>query len=309
MNRVVLAAVVALVLAPRMQVFRSAADAVRVDVAVTEGRRPIGGLTAADFELRDSGVVQTIDDVQVQEVPFSMMLALDTSSSMEGRPLAELQDAARTAIGELRPDDRAALLTFDEAVSPATPWSAERGALRSAIGNLRAGGATSLFDAALAAVVQRDPERGRRNLLILFSDGVDTSSWLPELAALDLVARTDIVVYTVASESGGPSPAPGTLQRHSGIRLAPRQPVVSSVSFFEELTARTGGEHLSSGMIGLRDTFRRIVIDFRSRYVLAYTPRNVAPAGWHPIEVKVKGRRATVRARRGYERGPAAVPK
>ena len=78
--------------------------------------------------------------------------------------------------------------------------------------------------------------------------------------------------------------------------------MISSANFLEELAGRTGGESLSSGTTGLRDTFRRIVLEFRSRYVLAYTPRAVDAAGWHPIEVKVKGRRAEVRARRGYER-------
>jgi VWFA-related protein len=300
-NRAVLAVIASLAVGiPRGQVFHSLADAVRVDVLVTEGRHPVGGLTAADFELRDSGVPQTIDDMQIQEVPFSMMLALDTSSSMGGPPLQELQDAARAAIDALRPGDRAALLTFGEVVSAATPWDGDHASLLSAIRDLGAGGSTSLFDAALAAVVQRDPERGRRNLLIVFTDGADTASWLPDFAALDLVTRTDIVVYGLAM--GATPPRPAGLQGRSGIRLAPHQPVISSASFLKELAVRTGGESLSSGTGGLRKTFERIVTEFRSRYLLSYAPKGVDAAGWHPIEVKVKGRRATVTARRGYQR-------
>jgi hypothetical protein len=91
--------------APRR--FYSTADAVRVDTPVLDGRRPVGGLTAADFELRDTGVPQQIDDVQIVEVPFSMMLALDTSSSMQvGLP--RLREAARAAVAALRPADRGA---------------------------------------------------------------------------------------------------------------------------------------------------------------------------------------------------------
>jgi len=289
--------------APQPQVFRSLADAVRVDVLVTEGRRPIGGLRATDFELRDSGVAQTIDDVQIVEVPFSMMLALDTSSSMEGRPLRDLQDAARAAIDALQPGDRAAILSFGEAIEPLAPWGADRAALGSAVSHLQAGGATSLFDAALAALVARDPESGRRHLLILFTDGTDTSSWLPDYAAWDLALRTEVVVYCVATEAKRMPPV-GALYRRSGIRLALRQPVVSSIDFLQELAVRTGGEHLTTSAGGLRRTFERIVTDFRSRYVLAYTPRGVAASGWHPIDVRVKGRSVKVTARRGYERGP-----
>lgn len=39
------------------QTFRAGTDAVQVDVLVTRGDRPVAGLTAADFELRDNGVV------------------------------------------------------------------------------------------------------------------------------------------------------------------------------------------------------------------------------------------------------------
>lgn len=162
------------------QVFRSVVDAVRVDVLVTQGRQPVGGLTIADFELRDNGVRQTIDDLQVGEVPFSMMLALDVSGSMTGAPLSHLQDGARAALEALRPDDRAALIAFNETISVATPWTSERDALAPAISGLKANGNTSLFDAAMSAIVQRDPEPGRRNLLIIFSDDRDTASWLPD---------------------------------------------------------------------------------------------------------------------------------
>ena len=92
------------------------------------------------------------------------------------------------------------------------------------------------------------------------------------------------------------------LQYRSGIRLFGQQPVMRSADFLHELAVRTGGERLSSDLGNLRKTFRRIVDDFRSRYVLAYTPRGVAAGGWHPIDVQVKGKRYKITARRGYER-------
>ena len=73
-----------------------------MDVLVTDRRQPVGGLTNADFELRDNGVRQTIDHLQIGEVPFSMMLALDASGSMVGSPLSHLQDGAGRAGGAAR---------------------------------------------------------------------------------------------------------------------------------------------------------------------------------------------------------------
>src|SRR5262245_35034105 len=147
MRALVAGALFGTVLSGPPQVFRSAVDAVRVDVLVSDGRLPVGGLTSADFELRDNGVKQAIDDLQIGEVPFSMMLALDASGSMEGSPLGHLRDGARAALDALRPDDRAALIAFNHVIMPPTPWTADRRDLTSAIAALKAHGSTSLFDA------------------------------------------------------------------------------------------------------------------------------------------------------------------
>lgn len=68
--------------------FRSGTDAVLVDVEVTSGGRPVAGLTAADFELTDSGVVQQVNVMSFADVPVSLLLVLDTSSSVDGERLA-----------------------------------------------------------------------------------------------------------------------------------------------------------------------------------------------------------------------------
>jgi len=206
--------------------FRSAVEEVRVDVLVTDGRRSVTGLRPSNFELRDCGVVQTIENVDVSEQPFSVLLALDTSSSMEGASLRQLQDGATAAVDALRPGDRASIVTFNEAIARATPWTGDRASLGATIDQLRAAGTTSLYDAATAAMLQRDPEPGRRNLLIVFTDGEDTSSWLPDSVGYDLATRTDIVVYGITTSVASPS-GDTALQWRSGIRLAPQQRKVS----------------------------------------------------------------------------------
>jgi Ca-activated chloride channel family protein len=268
---------------------------------VTDGRNPVGGLGARNFELFDSGVAQTIESVEVSELPFSVLLALDTSASMGGTPLRQLQEGARAAVETLRPGDRASMMTFSAVVGPPTPWTADRGSLSAAIERLQAAGTTSLFDAAVAAMVRRDPEPGRRNLVILFTDGDDTSSWLPDSAAYDLAARTDIVVYGITT--GPVALARETaLQWRSGIRLTREQSIVSSADFLSSLAARTGGKHLRSAATDLRAAFAQIVSEFRTRYVLYYRPDGVTATGWHPIDVRLKASRGHVTARRGYER-------
>ena len=78
--------------------FRSVTDAVRVDVRVRQGSRPITGLTTADFELRDTGVVQDIQAISAHDVPLTLLLALDTSSCVEGKKLEQLKAAGCVAV-------------------------------------------------------------------------------------------------------------------------------------------------------------------------------------------------------------------
>jgi len=74
-------------------------------------------------------------------------------------------------------------------------------------------------------------------------------------------------------------------------------------AFLEAIATATGGRVLKADITEhLPKAFDDILKEFRTRYVLTYYPRDVDASGWHTIEVKVKGRRATVTARRGYQR-------
>ena len=102
--------------------FRTGVDGVRVDVLVTDGNRRVADLTADHFELRDRGVVQRLQSVTPGVEPVSMMLALDTSESVEGETLARLKEASQAAVAALASDDRVALLTFSSAVNAGSRW-------------------------------------------------------------------------------------------------------------------------------------------------------------------------------------------
>lgn len=307
MRTVLCAAVTAaFALAPQTQDiprFRSTSDAVRVDVLVRDRNRPVTGLEAADFELRDSGVLQTIEAVAIEDVPVSLLLALDTSSSVETR-LGELKLAARAALGALGADDLAALLTFSDTVTQSTPLTPDRDAVRTAIEKMKASGPTSLRDAVFTATALRERAAGRVVLLV-FTDGVDTMSWLPPNAVLDAAVRSDMVIYAVSTADALYHPDRKTAAKYAGTaaKLFRDEPELFPHGFIVELTERTGGSVLfvQEG-IQLAPAFAGIVSEFKSRYLLTYSPRNVPAGGWHPIEVKLKNRRADVSARRGYWR-------
>ena len=281
------------------QRFRSGVDVVTVDALVTEGSRAVTGLKVEDFRLLDNGVLQEIDSVTVDEAPISMLLALDTSNSVEGPTLGHLQQAAVTAVDALSPGDRAAVMTFAESVKLRADWSAPAAATRTAIATAESGGATSLYDASYAALTLQDGMPGRRSYILLFSDGGDTSSWLPASALMERARRSDAVVYVVTRRTPRPDVR---LEYRSGIELwTPPSRSPGEGPAMLELAAMTGGHvFVVQRADELRAAFAAVVSQFRSRYLLTYRPRGVDSAGWHSIALELARGRATVTARRGY---------
>jgi VWFA-related protein len=280
--------------------FRSGVEVVRVNVLVTNGNRPVAGLTADDFELRDRDVLQQVESVEMADIPVSMALVLDTSESVKGSTLEQLKNAATAAVDGLGPTDHAQLVTFNSGVQLRAGWTSSTQRIREAIRLSQAGGGTSLYDAVFAALIDDDAESGNRQLMLLFSDGHDTSSWLPPSAVLERARRSDAVVYSVVAGARSRS---NLLFRRSGIELLePRVPPSAVTPFLTELSNTTGGESLVASSDELQRVFARVVGEFRTRYLLRYTPRGVETTGWHPIDVKLKNKKGKVSARRGYLR-------
>jgi hypothetical protein len=110
--------------APHAQsVFRARTDIVVIDAAVHEGRKPVGGLTKDDFEIRDNGVVQRILDVSHEAAPLDVTITIDVSGSMTRKDRERVQGAVAQDGDSLKPTDRARILVFDTVVSEVTALS------------------------------------------------------------------------------------------------------------------------------------------------------------------------------------------
>jgi len=272
-------AVSATAAAPQTPAFSSRVEAVRVDVLVRERGQIVRGLVPSDFELADNGVPQEVDLVTFERLPLKVVLALDMSDSVAGERLEHLRAAGVSLLDQLEPHDESALITFSHAVTIDAPLTVDRARSRAALQRAGGVGKTALIDATHTAMVLAESGVGRP-LLIVFTDGVDTSSWLPAESVLDMARRTDVVAYFVSAGEQ---------------RKAP---------FNRELTSLTGGSLIEiASTRDLSATFLRILEEFRQRYLVSYTPRGVSTNGWHRLEVRVKGRRATVQARPGYYAG------
>jgi Ca-activated chloride channel family protein len=277
----------------RPPTFRAGADAVSVAASVQRDRRPVTGLTAADFELLDNGVVQEITEVAYEKLPIDVTMLLDVSASVSGSVLDELRRALRQVRTDLAPGDRMRLITFNMSVRRLVDFDQSPTAVDGALAPLVGAGSSAVFDGLAVALTSPDvPDR--RRLIVLFSDGQDSSS-ISDVETLLEVARRS--TPTVAIILGSPSlDRPASLLRTTS---AGAPVTVGAIS--ERLAAETGGMvSVVKPGDNLTSNFRRMLQEFRSSYVLYFTPRGVERSGAHTLEVRVKRGGVDVRARRGY---------
>jgi Ca-activated chloride channel family protein len=259
--------------------FSSKVEAVRLDVLVTEDGKPVRGLGAADFEILDNGVPQTVDIVSFEQLPLNVVFTFDLSGSIVGERLGNLREASRAVVDGLKTGDQAALVMFNTGVRVNPPLTSDTAAVKAAIDRAEPSGETSLVDASFAGLMLTESDVGR-GLVIVFSDGLDTSSWLRPKAVLDVARRADAVVYAVSAG------------------LATR------ADFLGDLTEQTGGRLFKiESTQSLSAVFLEVLEEFRQRYLVSYSPAGVPQEGWHQLTVRVKGRNSTVRVRPGYLAG------
>jgi VWFA-related protein len=302
------AAVVLAAIAGRLTIaqdtFRSGVVLVRVDALVTDGNRIVAGLKAEDFELRDNGVSQTIDAIALEALPLNVTFVLDTSGSVAGPKMQHLASAVDLILNGLHGPDRAALVTFSQRVWLRAPLTSDFPRVRRLLSAADAEGGTSMNDAIYAGLALSETEESRA-LVLVCSDGMDNASWLGAGTVERAAQRADAVVYGVAVAGGMRPDHVNVAQERGAPVIVPAHPeyLPGQTDTLDAIASATGGRVIKADTTGnLPRAFDEILREFRTRYLITYSPRGVDAAGWHTIDVKVKGRRAQVRARRGYRK-------
>jgi VWFA-related protein len=161
----------------------SAGDVVRVDTTLVSipvsvmdrDGKYIPDLTKENFRVWEDGVEQKVAYFASTEKPFTVALVIDTSASTRFK-LEEIQDAAIAFVNQLRPDDRVIVVSFDDKIHVWTQPTNDRAALRNAILRTKIGSGTKLYEA-VDHVIHQDLNRIEgRKAIVLFTDGVDTTS-------------------------------------------------------------------------------------------------------------------------------------
>ena len=161
----------------------SAGDIVRVDTTLVSlpvsvmdrDGKYIPNLGKEDFRVWEDGVEQRVAYFASTEKPFTVALVIDTSASTRYK-VEEIQDAAIAFVNQLRPDDRVMVVSFDDKIRVLEQPTSDRSALRNAILQTRIGSGTRLYDAMDQVINQYFNRIEGRKAIVLFTDGVDTTS-------------------------------------------------------------------------------------------------------------------------------------
>jgi VWFA-related protein len=270
--------------------FRTSADAVTAEVSVRRDRRPVADLTAADFEVLDNGVPQQIDAVSYERLPIDLTVAFDVSASVSGEVLEQLRAAVRKLRADLGPSDRLKLVAFNMRVLRLLDFRSPGAATDAALASLPAAGSSALFDT-LAVALTGAPSAGRRHLIMVFTDGKDSSSVTDPETLFDVARRSTPTVAVVLASATPDLPA----------SIFAPGPSLTVRDVYDRLAKETGGVVVSARTDDdLSVTFRRVLSEFRASYVLYFAPRGVEPGGVHTLDVRVKRPNVEVRARRSY---------
>jgi Ca-activated chloride channel family protein len=250
----------------------------------------VGGLERGDFRVFDNGVEQEIAVFErTTSQALRIFVLLDISASVAKDLKYETGAAlrfARAVIGEGNPEDSIGLITFNHNVNLAAGFTRRIARLEHAIGDIRTGAGTSLYDAVYLAGEEMEGRDGRK-VIVLVSDGGDTASFKKFNDAMVAAQRAQAAVYPILV-----TPILNDPGRNVGGENA-----------MQLMAERTGGRVLLPGSFEqLSKSFDEILRDLRTQYSLAYYPRGVSSKGnpFHQLDIQVRREGLKVQARTGY---------
>ncbi len=268
----------------------------QVYVTATRRGERVLDLRAEELELEEDGRRQAIVTFARGEVPFTAVVLVDASLSMQGEKLAEARAGVRAFAAGMRPLDEARMVVFADRIRTATPFSTFPEVLVASLAGAGAGGGTALNDALRLAVAQLDARQGRRVVLLL-SDGVDSHSVLGMAQVLPAVRRSRAQVYWLNLEAG--RARDGATVRSPWRTAAEHQE--ESRLLVEAVIASGGRVVPAPSAAAITAGFADLLRELKEQYVLGYYPRERRRDGsFRRIEVRATRPGVETRTAPGY---------
>ena len=278
----------------------------------------IPGLNQKDFKIFEDGKEQEIAYFGTSDKPFTVILLLDTSPSTEYK-IDEIRSAAVAFVDQLKPQDRVMVIEFDANVHVLTEATSDRQLIYKGIRKADFGGGTSLYEAVDFSLRKRLNAIEGRKAIVLFTDGVDTTSRGRSTydSTLALAEESDSLIFPIYYNTyfdnrgglgGGGGGWPGTIVFGPPPRGTTSEEYALGKRYLEELADYTGGRVFrpESTPGGLTAAFEGIAEELRRQYQIGYTPAEDGKPGQRKqIKVRVNRPNLVIRSRDSYIVGEA----
>ena len=276
----------------------------------------IPNIRQQEFKIFEDGVEQEIAYFGTTDKPFTVVLLLDTSPSTQYK-IEQIRSAAKSFVEQLKPQDRVMVIEFNSSVKVRTDVTSDRDAIKRAIDKADFGSGTSLYDAVDQALRKHLSVIEGRKAVVLFTDGVDTTSRRATYeSTLDYAEESDALIFPIyyntflenrgigGSGSQWPSstwPFPGGGNVIGAGQSASEYAV--GKKYVQDLADYTGGRVFrpESTPGGLENAFEGIAEELRRQYSIGYVPKDDGTPGQRKrIKVRVNRANLVVRSRDSY---------
>lgn len=266
----------------------------------------IPNLRQSDFKIFEDGKEQEIAYFGTTDKPFTVILLLDTSPSTEYK-IDEIRRAAIAFVDQLKSQDKVMVIEFDENINVLAESTGDRQKIYKAINKADFGGGTSLYDAVLFSLNKRLSKIDGRKAIVLFTDGVDTTSSKSGYdLTLALAEEADSLIFPIYyntfsfNNSGGSTFPGGRIRNPIGTRP---QDYALGKKYLDELADYTGGRVFRPEATpgGLTAAFEGIAEELRRQYNIGYVPADAGNSGQRKqIKVRVNRPNLVLRSRDSY---------
>jgi len=280
--------------------FRAQTDLVALNVTVMDDKGlPVRGLSRDAFTIKEDDRPQSIAQFANDDIPLSLVVALDASGSMKGQRFAYATEAVMKFIDRLRPNDELTVLGFNDRPFNVTFGTTNRDRVREALGRVQPDGSTALYVAVNSAIDALRMSMHRKQALVVISDGNDyqpsdrSQSWRPfppasarqrAIPTLERIKHTETLVYAIGVD-------------------APDVPLHDRLdaTALRQMTDPSGGSTVIVRSDGAVTIAAELIGDeLRQQYAIGFVPAHHGDGKFHDVRVTVTGCACHVRARRGY---------
>ncbi len=279
----------AVVASQEQPIFKSSVRTVPIYATVVDASgRLVPDLEQTDFAILDNAKPAEVSLFSNESQPFTAVVMLDTSASMTAN-LKLLNRAAEQFLLRLLPVDKAQVGAFNDKIQLSGTFTNNRDELIRDLNDLYFGNPTRLNDGIGAGLDALQGIEGRRVVLV-FTDGEDTSSRTSFKTVMERARDEEVMVYSIGLES----------EYFNGMRVVRSKPSRD----LKKISDETGGGYFElQKTADLAPTFQRVAQELRSQYLIGFAPASLDNKV-HKLEVKVNKPGMTVRARKSYLAAP-----